>query len=69
MFLSETKQDFIFLQKFEFHFGYNKLVTVDPCRTSGGLALFYNDVCKVNVLLKNNRLIDVELEIQGNNFT
>ena len=43
LFLSETKQDFGFVQGFQSHFGFDNLVTVGPVRRSGGLALYYNN--------------------------
>lgn len=65
VFLSKTKQDFIFMQKFQLHLGNNnKLVTIDLYGTSSDLALFFNAVFKVNVLFKNNRVIDIEAEIK-----
>ena len=41
LFLSETKQDFEFVQRFQSHFGYDSLATVDPNGRSGGLAIFF----------------------------
>ncbi|WZY88833.1 hypothetical protein YC2023_045568 [Brassica napus] len=35
LFLSETKQDFGFVQEFQSHFGYDNLVTVNPVGRSG----------------------------------
>lgn len=68
-FLSETKHGLSFLEKFQCHFGYNNLVTVDSIGCSGGLALFYNNnINKVSVLFKSNRLIDVETVYKGKRF-
>lgn len=44
------------MQNFQFYFGLSE------CH--GGLPLFYNDDFKAIVLFKNNRVIDVEAEIQ-----
>ena len=60
MFLSETKQDLVYLQGLQSHFGYDNLVTVDPVGASGGLALFYNNEYQVDILYTSNRMIDVE---------
>ena len=62
LFLSETKQGSEFVQKFQAHFGYDNLVTVDLVGRSGGLTLFYNNEYQVNVLYSSNRMIDVEAE-------
>ena len=40
LFLAETKQEPEFVQKWQAHFGYDNLVTVDPLGRSGGLTLF-----------------------------
>ena len=60
LFLSETKQDLVYLQGLQSHFGYDNLVTVDPVGASGGLALFYNNEYQVDILYTSNRMIDVE---------
>ncbi|KAF8080961.1 hypothetical protein N665_0912s0004 [Sinapis alba] len=65
LFLSETKHDFNFVQSFQGHFGFDKLVTVDPNGTSGGLALFLNNEYQVNILFSSNQMIDVEAVILG----
>ena len=65
LFLSETKQDVAFLQRYQAHFGYDNLVTVDPIGTRGGLALFYNNEFQVKVLYTSNRMIDVEAVALG----
>ena len=65
LFLSGTKQDFGFVQKFQGHFGFDNLVTVDPVGRSGGLALYYNNEYQVNVLYSSNRMIDVEAVALG----
>ena len=65
LFLSETKQESEFFLKFQAHFGYDNLVTVDPVGRSGGLALFYNNEYQVKVLYSSNRMIDVEAEALG----
>ncbi|XP_048609142.1 uncharacterized protein LOC125584535 [Brassica napus] len=61
----ETKQEFEFAQKFQGHFGFDNLVTVDPVGRSGGLALYYNNEYQVNVLYSSNRMIDVEAVALG----
>ena len=65
LFLAETKQGPEFVQKFQGHFGYDNLVTVDPVGRSGGLALYYNSEYQVKVLYSSNRMIDVEAEALG----
>ena len=63
--LSETKQDFDFVQGFQTYFGYDNLVTVDPVGASGGLVLYYNNEYQVNILYTSNRMIDVEAVALG----
>lgn len=65
LFLSETKQDFDFVQGFQAHFGFDNLVTVDPIGTSGGLALYFNNEYQVKILYSSNRMIDIEAEALG----
>ena len=65
LFLSETKQQFDFVQYVQFYFGYSHLHTVDPRGRSGGLALFYDSAFKVTILSSNNRIIDVETKYEG----
>ena len=65
LFLSETKQEFEFVQGFQDHFGFDNLVTVDPVGRSGGLALYYNNDYQVKVLYSSNRMIDVEAVALG----
>ena len=65
LFLSETKQDFEFVQWFQPHFGYDSLTTVDPNGRSGGLALFYNNEYQVKILYSSNRMIDIEAVVKG----
>ena len=65
IFLSETKQDFEFVQGVQAHFGYDYLVTVDPNGRSGGLALFYNNEYQVKILYSSNRMIDIEAVVKG----
>lgn len=60
LFLSETKRNSGYLEKFKLHFGYNKLYTVEPRGSSGGLALFYNDEIKLEINYASNRVIDVK---------
>ena len=65
LFLSETKQDFGFVQGFQSHFGYDNLVTVDPVGRSGGLALYYNNDYQVKVIYSSHRMIDVKAVALG----
>ncbi|KAF8095652.1 hypothetical protein N665_0327s0008 [Sinapis alba] len=65
LFQSETKQDLDFAQSFQGHFGYDKLVTVDPNGMSGGLALYFNNEYQVSILFSSNRMIDVEAVVFG----
>ena len=65
LFLSETKNNFNFLQDFKFEFGYDNLFTVEPLGLSGGLALFYMNDSEVKVEFFNERMIDIEAKIEG----
>ena len=65
LFLSETKQNFEFVQSFQFHFGFTHLHTVDPQGRSGGLALYYDSSYKVNIISSSNRILDIETEYKG----
>ena len=49
-----------------FEFGYDHLFTVDPVGRRGGLALFYMDASDVTVNFSNNRMIDIEAQLEGN---
>ena len=64
-FLSETKNNFNYLQDFKFEFGYDNLFTVEPVGRSGGLALFYMNDADVKVEFSNDRMIDIEAKIEG----
>lgn len=55
------------MKNFQFHLGYNQLYTVDPCSASSGLTLFYNNEFNVSILFANNRIIDIDAVINGNN--
>ena len=50
LFLSETKQEFDFVQRVQLHSGFDNLVTVDPNGRSGGLALYYNNEYQIKIL-------------------
>ena len=65
LFLSETKNNFSFMQDFQIEFGYDNLYTVDPVGRSGGLALFYMNASDVVINFSNTRMIDVEAQIEG----
>lgn len=65
LFLSETKQQFDFVQSFQFHFGYSHLHTVDPQGRSGGLALYYDSSLEVDIISSSNRIIDVAAMYNG----
>ena len=65
LFLSETKQDFEFVQGFQSHFGYDSVTTVDPNGRSGGFALFYYNEYQVKILYSSNRMIDIEAVVKG----
>ena len=65
LFLSETKQQFDFVQNFQFHFGYKHLHTVDPIGKSGGLALYYDHDSPVSIIYSSNRIIDIETTYKG----
>lgn len=53
------------MQDLQFHFGYDKLFTVEPSGRSGGLALFYMNSSSVQILFSNDRMIDIETSIEG----
>ena len=61
LFLSETKQDFDFVRRFQSHFGYDSLATVETNGRSGGLANEY----QVKILYSSNRMIDIEAVVKG----
>lgn len=65
LFLSETKQQFDFVQSFQFHFGYYHIHTVDSQGRSGGLALYYDSTLKVDIISSSNRIIDVVTKYKG----
>lgn len=65
LFLSETKQEFEFVQGFQSHMGFDNLVTVDLIGKIGGLAIFYNNEYQVKILYSSNRIIDVEAVVLG----
>ena len=65
LFLSKTKNNFSFLQDFMLEFGYDHLFTVDLVGRSGGLALYYMDASDVTVNFSNNRMIDIESQMEG----
>ncbi|CAA7014948.1 unnamed protein product [Microthlaspi erraticum] len=67
LFLSETKNKKTVLQNIQVDLGYDSLFTVEPHGLSGGLALFCVDEFQVNVVYSDNRMIDVEAVIEGNN--
>lgn len=45
LFLSETKRSLFHLEKFNLHFGSNKLYTIEPRGSSGGV-FFFNELNK-----------------------
>ena len=53
------------MQRFQSHFGYDNLVTVDPVRKSERLALFYNNEYQLMILYSSNRKTDVEAVALG----
>ena len=54
-----------FVQRFQSHFGFDSLVTVDPNGMSGDLALFYNNEYEVKILYSTNIMIDIEAVAKG----
>ena len=65
LFLSETKNRKSLLQNLQVDLGYDQLFIVEPIGQSVGLALFLMDDLQVNILLSNNRMIDVEAVTDG----
>ena len=65
LFLSETKNTFSFMQDLQFELGYYKIFTVEPTGRSGGLALLYMNDSGVKIVFSNDRMIDVEAQIEG----
>jgi len=66
LFLSETKNDLLYLQNMQVSLGFDCLQTVDPIGNSGGLALLYSNEFPVTVVFLNDQLIDIETIIDGN---
>ena len=65
VFISETNNRRRVLQNIQTDLGFDRLFTVEPVGSSGGLALFFMDDFQINVLFSNNRMIDVESVIDG----
>ena len=65
-FLSETKNDFLYLQNMQVSLGFDSLKIVEPIGNSGGLALMYSKDYPVKFVFESDRLIDIETIIDGN---
>ncbi|XP_024016341.1 uncharacterized protein LOC112089817 [Eutrema salsugineum] len=65
LFLSETKNNRIFMQDMQMYFGYDHVCTVEPRGLSGGLALFYMDEPSVFITFSDEHLIDIETTLDG----
>ena len=65
VFLSKTKNRRLLLQNIHADLGFDRLFTVEPLGLSGGLTLFFMDEFQVNVLFSNNKMIDIEVVIDG----
>jgi len=65
-FLSETKNDLVYLQNVQVSLGFDCLKTVEPIGNSGGLALFDSRDYPVKFIYVCDRLIDIETIIDGN---
>lgn len=59
----ETKQKFVYVSSLKESFGYGKLFTVEPLGLSGGLAVFWKECYKVNVLSLSSRVIDLKVKL------
>lgn len=65
-FLSETKNDHLYLQNVQVSLGFDILQTIELVSTSGDLALFYSKGYPVKFLLLDDRIIDTKTIINGN---
>ncbi|XP_023633512.1 uncharacterized protein LOC111829070 [Capsella rubella] len=66
LFLSETKNDLLYLQELQTTLRFDCLQTIEPMGTSGGLALMYSRDYPVHFLYLSDRLMDIETIIDGN---
>lgn len=48
--------------------GFHGLISVDANGKSGGLAVLWKDVCSVEMLQANRRVIDLKVQWQGQSF-
>lgn len=62
MFLLETKNSSSHVLGVKDWMGYDHAHLVDPISLSGGLALFWKDAYKVEVLSADKRIIDTKIE-------
>ena len=68
LFLSETKQKDPYMLGLQKTLGYNKMFTVAPIGLSGGLAVFWKDCYKVEILSSDKRIIDLKVEFGSIQF-
>jgi len=63
LFLMETKQKKKYVTRSQDSLGYDNCFMVDPVGLSGGLAVFWKNCYKVEVLSADNRIIDLKVNI------
>lgn len=68
LFLSETKNIRIYIEGLVENFGFYDVKTVEPLGKSGGLAVMWKESCKIKILQANKRIIDMEVQWQGQIF-
>lgn len=62
LFLSETKNGVVVIEKVRRKLGFDKVVWVDPVGIAGGMALFWKGSVQVKQVLKTTCSIEVEVE-------
>ncbi|KAL0848127.1 hypothetical protein Bca101_021374 [Brassica carinata] len=68
IFLSETKNKRWYLEDVMMNLGFHDLRTVEPVGKSGGLAVFWKNSCRVEVLQSNRRLMDLKVTWKDKTF-
>lgn len=64
----ETKQRFGYMKGLKSTLGSDEFVTVDPQGLSGGLAVMWKKHYNVEVLSKDNRIIDLKISLRATSF-
>ncbi|KAL0676411.1 hypothetical protein Bca4012_004392 [Brassica carinata] len=68
LFLSETKNKRRYLESLVESLGFTNLKTVEPIGRGGGLAVFWKEACRVEVLQAHRRVIDMKIHWQDKIF-